>query len=223
MTTPTSATLVEPSVLTARRFRFLREMGYRRTGQDAGPVTAWRALRLEASGTALPATFPSRALLLDAGVLAVEEVVGASVTELRSYGLSAARAAFLTLWLERLSMTTFAYGPRVGQHYEEDEVSLLASAARTTSGESDVYEVGDKGTLRLDLDVTAVSGSGTVHVQIETRKAYGSGDWRVVDAFPVASAVGSQRRSMSGLDRFVRAVYTIGGTSVTFSLTGEAV
>jgi hypothetical protein len=123
-------------------------------------------------------------------------------------------------------MQTFAYGPRVGQFYDEDELTLMASAARTSSTTSDVYEVGDKGTLRLDLDVTAVSGTApTMHVQIETRKAYGSGTWRVVDAFPIKTTTGSERRSMSGLDRFVRAVCTIAGTSpsFTFSLGGEAV
>lgn len=211
-----------PYVTSARRCLFLAEKERRRTS-DTGPADAFRQRRLAQAGTTLPATFPSRTLLLAAGVLAVEEVLGAGVDELRSYGLSLRQAESLVLFTEGYTMTTFGYGPRAGQFYEEDEVSILASAARTTSGNSDVYEVGDKGTLRLDLDVTAVSGSGTVHVQIETRKAYGSGDWRVVDAFPVASAVGSQRRSMSGCDRFVRAVYTISGTSVTFSLTGEAV
>jgi hypothetical protein len=156
-------------------------------------------------------------------VLAVEEVIGAGLDELRSYGLGAQQAATLTLWLHRYSTMNFSTGPRAGQHYEQDDITLLISALRSASGVSDTYEVGDKSTLRLDLDVTAVSGSGTVHVQIETRALYGSGDWRVVDAFPVQSAAGSVRRTMSGCDRFVRAVYTIGGTSVTFSLTGEAV
>jgi hypothetical protein len=194
-----------------------------RTIDEEGPETAWRALRLELPGTTLPATFPSRAALLTAGVLAVEEVLGAGLDELRSYGLGARQAATLTLWLHRYSTMNFSTGPRAGQHYDEDDVSILVSAPRTASGVSDTYEVGDRATLRLDLDVTAVSGSGTLHCQVETRKASGSGDWRVVDAFPVQSATGTTRRAMSGCDRFVRVVYTITGTSVTFSLTGEAV
>lgn len=211
-----------PYVTSARRFRFLAEKDRRRSG-DIGPADAFRGQRLALSATALPTGFPSRVLLLAADVLAVEEVQGAGVDELRSYGLSLSRAEALIFFLEGFTMTTFANGPRIGQFYEEDDITLLASAARTTSGTSDIYEVGDKGTLRLDLDVTAVSGSGTVHAQIETREEYASGDWRVVDAFPVASAVGTQRRSMSGCDRFVRVVYTIAGTSVTFSLGGTAV
>lgn len=214
-----------PYVTTARRYLWLMQQERARTDDD-GPADAFRERRLAATGTTLPATFPSRTLLLAAGVLAVEEVVGAATPELRTYGLTVAQAERLILWLERLTMTTFTYGPRVGQFYEEDEVSILASAARTSSTTSDVYEVGDKGTLRLDLDITAASGSSpTLHVQIETRKAYGSGDWRVVDAFPLKTGTGSERRSMSGLDRFVRAVCTIGGStpSFTFSLGGEAV
>jgi hypothetical protein len=222
MARPSSAADIDPSITSARRYRFLRERAAERDRED-GAQAVFRSLRLATTGTTLPATFPSRAALITAGVLAVEEVVGAGLDELRSYGLGAQQAATLTLWLHRYSTVIFSYGPLSGQHYEQDEITLLTSAARTASGVSDTYEVGDRGTLRLDLDVTAVSGSGTVHCQIETRPLYGSGDWRVVDAFPVQSAAGSVRRSMSGCDRFVRAVYTIGGTSVTFSLTGEAV
>ena len=222
MARPSSAADIDPSITSARRYRFLRERAAERDGED-GAQAVFRSLRLATTGTSLPATFPSRAALITAGVLAVEEVVVAGLDELRSYGLGAQQAATLTLWLHRYTHMTFSTGPRVGQHYDEDDIILLASAARTTSGVSDTYEVGDKGTLRLDLDVTALSGSGTVHCQIETRPLYGSGDWRVVDAFPVQSAAGSVRRTMAGCDRFVRVVYTIGGTSVTFSLTGEAV
>lgn len=222
MARPSSAADIDPSITSARRYRFLRERAAERDRED-GAQAVFRSLRLATTGTTLPATFPSRAALVTAGVLAVEEVIGAGLDELRSYGLGAQQAATLTLWLHRYSTMNFSTGPRAGQHYEQDDITLLISALRSASGVSDTYEVGDKGTLRLDLDVTAVSGSGTVHVQIETRALYGSGDWRVVDAFPVQSAAGSVRRTMSGCDRFVRAVYTIGGTSVTFSLTGEAV
>lgn len=222
MARPSSAADIDPSITSARRYRFLRERAAERDRED-GAQAVFRSLRLATTGTTLPATFPSRAALVTAGVLAVEEVIGAGLDELRSYGLGAQQAATLTLWLHRYSTMNFSTGPRAGQHYEQDDITLLISALRSASGVSDTYEVGDKGALRLDLDVTAVSGSGTVHVQIETRALYGSGDWRVVDAFPVQSAAGSVRRTMSGCDRFVRAVYTIGGTSVTFSLTGEAV
>lgn len=214
-----------PYVTSPRRYHFLRERERRRTA-DTGPADAFRGQRLAATGTALPTTFPSRTLLLTAGVLAVEEVVGAGVDELRSYGLSLPRAEALIRFLEGFTMTTFNYGPRAGQLYEEDEVELLASGTRTASGTSEVYELGDRSTLRLDLDVTAVSGTAPrLHVQVETRKAYASGAWRVVDAFDIATAVSAQRRAMGGCDRFVRVAYTLEGTtpSFAFSVSGEAV
>lgn len=222
MTLPAS---FAPYVTSPRRYHFLRERERRRTA-DTGPADAFRGQRLAATGTALPTTFPSRTLLLTAGVLAVEEVVGAGVDELRSYGLSLPRAEALIRFLEGFTMTTFSHGPRAGQLYEEDEVELLAAGTRTASGTSDVYELGDRSTLRLDLDVTAVSGTAPrLHVQVETRKAYASGTWRVVDAFDIATAVGAQRRAMGGCDRFVRVAYTLEGTtpSFAFSVSGEAV
>lgn len=213
-----------PGVTSARRWRWLTER--RRTAEgDEGGALAWRALRLATPGTDLPAGFPGRATLLAAGVLAVEEVVGAHPDELRAYGLGHRLAFSTALWLQRYSMTTFNTGPRQGQFYEADDVTLLASGTRTTSTTSDAYEVGDRGTLRLTLAITAASGTAPrLHVQIETCET-SSGTWRVVDAFPLQSGTGTLTRSMSGLDRYVRAVCTLSGSSpsFTFSLTGEAV
>ncbi len=224
MTLPADVDSLVPYVTSHRRYLWLAQQ--RATREQAGTEAALRGRKLEVSATALPASFPSRAVLLAAGVLAVEEVVGADVPELRSYGLSVAAAERLIFFLEGHTMTTFDYGPRVGQTYEEDEVSLVASAARTASFNSDVYEIGDKGTLRLSLVVSAISGTGALlHAQVETREAYSSGTWRVVDAFGPLTATGTTVRSMSGLDRFVRVVCTIAGSgpSVTFALTGTAV
>ena len=172
---------------------------------------------------ALPATGP----LAAAGVLAIEEVIGASVDELIEYGLSRTTALALQTALERIAatMTTFQSGPNAGQIYDEDAITLIASTTKTASYTSDTYETGDRGTLRLGLNVTAISGSSArLHVQIETRKS-SDDSWRVVDAFTAVTAAGSQRRTMSGLDRYVRAVCTLSGSgpSTTFSLTGEGV
>lgn len=224
MTLPADVDSLVPYVTSHRRYLWLAQQ--RATREEAGTEAALRGRKLEVSATALPTSFPSRSVLLAAGVLAVEEVVGADVPELRSYGLSVTAAEWLIYWLERRTMTTFDHGPRVGQTYEEDEVTLVASAARTASFNSDVYEIGDKGTLRLSLVVSAISGTGALlHAQVETREAYGSGTWRVVDAFGPLTATGTTVRSMGGLDRFVRVVCTIAGSgpSVTFALTGTAV
>jgi hypothetical protein len=217
-----------PYVTTARRFLFLRERAALRD-REQGIADAFRARRLEQPGTALTrfGRLPGRATLAAAGVLAVEEVLGAGVDELVSYGLRRSTAEALITSLERIAakMTTFQSGPHAGETYDEDSVELQASAAKTASFNTAEYELGDRGTLRLLLDATAISGSGaSLHVQVETRKN-SSDSWRVVDAFVLVTATGSQRRSMSGLDRYVRAACTIAGSSpsVTFSLTGEGV
>jgi hypothetical protein len=122
-------------------------------------------------------------------------------------------------------MTTYQTSAHAGEAYDQDEVTLLASAARTASVTSDTLEIGDRAGVRLELVISAISGTGaSVHVQIETRRD-GNDAWRVVDAFPVQTATGTTRRAMSGCDRTVRAVCTIAGTtpSITFGLSGEAI
>jgi hypothetical protein len=165
---------------------------------------------------------PGRSRLLAAGVLALEEVRGADPAELRHYGLDARTAEALIAFLERREpMTTFQSGPRAGEIYEQDPVTLLASAARTTSVTTAAYELGDRGTVRLRLDVTVFTGT-SLHCQIET-STDGSTGWRVVDAFAVVGGTGSQDRAMSGCDRYIRAVCTFSGTTATYSLAGTAV
>lgn len=223
MTLPTN--YPGPRVAHPRRYLWLAERERTRL-QLPGPAIVFHARRLEVSGTTLPTGFPYRALLLTAGVLAVEEVLGASVDELRTYGLTLRQAETLALWTERLSlMNTFSYSPRAGQAYDEDEVLIIASTTATASYTSAIYEVGDRTTLRLLLALTAISGtSASVQVQIQTREAYASGTWRTVDGFGPLTATASQYRTMSGLDRFVRAVVTIAGSgpSTTLALTGTA-
>lgn len=217
-----------PYVTSARRYLFLNERDRRRMRMD-GPALAFRARRLDQPGTPLWPCLPGVAQLLAADVLAVEEVLGAGVDELRGYGLPRATAESLITYLEGIPMPnpTFQRGPYAGRMYFQNAIALLAEAARTASFNSDVYELGDKGTARLELDVSAVAGTlPTLQVQIETRKAYDTGAWAVVDAFPLVITTGTYRKVFEGLDRHVRAVCTIGGSggpSFTFSLAGEAV
>lgn len=105
------------------------------------------------------------------------------------------------------------------------DVTLHASAARTANGTGPVVEVAEYDTLRLLLDVTAAAGtSPTLGVEIQT-SFDGTTDWRSLGSFAQKVGVSSERKSFSGADRFVRASYTIGGTSpsFTFSIAGEAV
>lgn len=215
----------EPHIISRRRFLWLRERAARLEFSNAA-AGALHSLRLQVPGTDLPSKLPGRATLLAAGILALEEIFGAGVEELALYRLSRAQAEDLITRLERgdYAMTIFQTGPRAGELYDQDAITILDSVTKTSSFVQE-YEIGDRGTVRLDLNVSAISGSGALfHGQIETRRD-STDSWRVVDAFQPVSAVGSQRRSMSGLDRLIRLAGTIAGSSptVTLSLSGHAV
>ena len=111
-----------------------------------------------------------------------------------------------------------------GQHADIDQVVLQASATHTVTGNGTGVAVGDRGTLRLLLDVTAVSGtSPSLTVTVET--SYDNVTWRSLGAFAAKTAVGTERKSFPGCDRYARVVRTISGTTPSFtsSVTGEAV
>lgn len=117
-----------------------------------------------------------------------------------------------------------SYGRRDGR-YVHTEAASLASAVRTATGQGSALEVGDFHTVRALLDVTAASGTApTLDVKLQTSHD-GSTGWRDVAAFAQKTAVGTERKAFSGLDKFVRWSWTIGGTgpSFTFSVDGEMV
>lgn len=210
----------------ARRVYFFKEVAALRLGDD-GLSYAWHDKRLAETGTALPSRFPHRAAAVALDVLAIEDLDGASVRALEDLGFTRTQATAIFNRIEGIHVPTvyFQSGPYAGQPYDQDEVTLLASAARTASFNGDAVEVGDRGTLRLDLAITAASGTApTLQVQIETRKN-SSDAWRVVDSFAVQTTTGTARKTFTGLDREARAACAIGGTtpSFTFSLSGEAV
>ena len=115
--------------------------------------------------------------------------------------------------------------PSSGEISRITDVVLAASAARTATGSGSAVALGDLGTIRLLLDVTAASGTTpTLDVTIETSYD-GSTGWVSLGTFSQKTAVSTQRKSFSGCDRYVRASWVVGGTtpSFTFSITGEAV
>jgi hypothetical protein len=115
------------------------------------------------------------------------------------------------------------YQTSSGRWANTRDLPLAPSAARTTTANGATFEVGDKGVARLLLDVTARTGTTpTLDVTIQT--SYDGTTWRTAGTFTQATAVGAQRSSFN-IDRFVRAIWTVGGTTpnFTFSVTGEAV
>ncbi|XXX79163.1 hypothetical protein WMF30_10355 [Sorangium sp. So ce134] len=103
-------------------------------------------------------------------------------------------------------------------------VVLAGAVTRTADGNGATVEIGDQGTLRLRLNVTAASGtSPTLDITLQTSKDGGS--WRTLGTFAQATAVGSESKSFSGADRYVRANADLGGTtpSFTYTIDGETV
>ena len=114
------------------------------------------------------------------------------------------------------------YSTKSGRWANTQALVLAASAARTATGNGSAVEIGDKAVARLLLDVTARTGTTpTLDVTIQT--SYDGTTWRNAGTFTQATAVGQQRGSFM-LDRYVRAAWTIGGTTpnFTFSIAGEA-
>lgn len=114
------------------------------------------------------------------------------------------------------------YSTKSGRWAATADLVLAASAERTATGNGASVEVGDKAVGRLLLDVTARTGTTpTLDVTIQT--SFDGVTWRTAGTFTQATATGQQRISCM-LDRYVRAIWTIGGTtpSFTFSIAGEA-
>jgi hypothetical protein len=102
-------------------------------------------------------------------------------------------------------------------------ITPAPAATATSSGVGAAVDLGVCTTAVLDLIVSAVSGtSPTLTVSIETSKD--SVVWRPLGAFPAVAAAGVTGQRFPGADRYVRAVWAIGGTapSFTFAVAGDA-
>lgn len=109
-----------------------------------------------------------------------------------------------------------------GRYADVEPITPAASAARTTTGNGSGIELGDRRVARLKLDVTAASGtSPTLDVTIQTSRD--GSTWYTSGTFAQKTGVSNESKVFA-VDRFVRASWTIGGTtpSFTFSIIGEA-
>lgn len=109
-----------------------------------------------------------------------------------------------------------------------DYVLVPAGTVVTATGVGTAYELDDKDEYRGQVAVTAVSGtSPSLTVNVQTSHDNGVTDaWRTVASFPAVTSVSSTAwQVFAGLDRWVRASYTVSGTtpSITFGVAGEAV
>lgn len=105
-----------------------------------------------------------------------------------------------------------------------DDLSKTRTAI-TADETSDVIDLGNRSTLRLDLAVTAVSGTDpTLDVTLEHSKD--GTTWVTLGTFAQKTAISAEHKVFGPVDRYVRAIFDIGGTATptfTKTLTGFAV
>lgn len=107
-------------------------------------------------------------------------------------------------------------------------VTLQAAVTKTATFKSAGVELADQNVVRLNLAVTAHAGTTpTLDVKVQTSKDDVDADYVDVPngAFAqVTTTNGTTRLVVGALDRFVRVVATIAGTtpSYTYSVSGES-
>lgn len=116
-----------------------------------------------------------------------------------------------------------AFGPGNAEIYGETVV-LVPSGTRTTAGSGGTVATGSADTVRLTLAVTAASGT-TPSTTVSVQHSSDGTTWTTVGSFTAATGVTSERKTFGALDRYVRASWTMTGTtpSFTFSVLGELV
>lgn len=116
------------------------------------------------------------------------------------------------------------YTMQNGRYASTLPVVIQDAVTKTATFTGSAFEIGDRGTARLDLVITAASGTTpTLDLAIQT-SADGT-TWVAVAAFAQQTGVATVHKVFTGLDRFVRAVATIAGTtpSFSYSVSGECV
>ena len=103
--------------------------------------------------------------------------------------------------------------------------NAVASAARTTTGNSTALYLGQANTLSLLLDVTAASGT-TPNLVLSVEwshdgSTFFSGD--PVDVFTAVTAAAKKVKSFTAKAPYFRVVWTITGTTPSFTFAVHAV
>lgn len=112
--------------------------------------------------------------------------------------------------------------------YGNDLALVASGTVVTASGSTLGVQVTDKNQFRGQLAVTAASGATpSMTVSVQTSHDNGVADpWRTVGSYAAATAAATSAwQNFVGLDVFVRASWTVSGTtpSFTFGVVGEAV
>ena len=90
--------------------------------------------------------------------------------------------------------------------------------AITATETSDIIDLGDRSTLRLDLDVSARSGT-TPTLDVTIQHSADGVTFATLGTFTQKTAVSAEHKVFGGCDRYVRALFTVGGTTPSFTKT----
>lgn len=117
-----------------------------------------------------------------------------------------------------------AFGPGGEVSYGGDFTLVAPGTVTTANGNTSGRAVGYIHTLRLSRVVTAASGT-TPSLTVIVEHSPDNATWATHTTFTAATAANTERKVLSGLDRYVRARWTVSGTtpSFTWSLQGESV
>jgi hypothetical protein len=117
-----------------------------------------------------------------------------------------------------------AFGPGGDVGYGDTFTLVAPGTVTTANGQTGGRNVGYIHTLRLNRVVTAASGT-TPSLTVIIEHSADNATWSTHTTFTAATAVNTERKVLSGLDRYVRARWTVSGTtpSFTWGLTGESV
>ena len=101
---------------------------------------------------------------------------------------------------------------------------LVASAARTTNGNSSAVENWSRGASatsapQVRLAITAASGT-TPNLVLTVQDSPDNSSWTTRDTFPTQTTTATVTRALpSGLARYVRVAWTITGTTPSFTFS----
>lgn len=100
--------------------------------------------------------------------------------------------------------------------------TLAPSVARTANGQSEPLDVSEYLEAQVLLDITAVAGtSPTFDLVIEA--SHDKASWVTHTAFAQKTGAGKDLKTLSNLGRFLRARWTLGGTTPSFTCSVQLV
>lgn len=115
-----------------------------------------------------------------------------------------------------------SFGPSGATSYGDDFTLVPAGTVRTTTGSTTGRAVGYIHTLRLSLVTTAFTGTSFT-ATVEHSPDNSTWVAHPAGAFTAVTGANTQRKIISGLDRYVRVTYTGTFTTFTHGLIGESV